>query len=82
MPYVKKMKKVKIYSLKTCPNCIAAKEFLKKKGIPFENIDVDKYQKAAKEMVDKTGQRGVPVIDIDDKLVVGFDQDKLEKLLK
>lgn len=73
---------VKVYSTKTCPWCHKAKAFLKEKGIKFEDIDVATDQKAAKEMIKKSGQMGVPVIDIDGKIIVGFDQAAIEKALK
>ncbi len=73
--------KVKVYSTKTCPWCHKAKEFLKEKGIKFEDINVGANQKAANEMVEKSGQMGVPVIDIDGKIIVGFDKEELEKAL-
>ena len=72
---------IKIYSTPTCPYCTKAKEFLKEKGIKFEDIDVSSNQDAAKEMIEKSGQMGVPVIDIDGKIIVGFDQAKLEEAL-
>jgi glutaredoxin-like YruB-family protein len=75
-------KKVKIYSTPTCPYCKMAKDFFKEKKIKFENIDVSEDEKAGKEMVDKSGQMGVPVIEIDGKIIVGFDQEKIEELLK
>jgi|TARA_Y100000310_G_scaffold320927_1_gene377870 glutaredoxin-like YruB-family protein len=73
--------KVKVYSTKTCPWCHKAKEFLKEKKVKFEDIDVGADQKAADEMVKKSGQMGVPVIDIDGKIIVGFDKGEMEKLL-
>ena len=76
------MAKVIIYSTKECPWCRRVKEFLKANKIVFTNVDVGSDQKAAKEMVKKSGQTGVPVIDIDGKIVVGFDEDKLRILLK
>jgi len=81
MDLVNNMPKVKVYSTPTCPFCHMAKEFLKEKGIEFEDIDVSKDQKAAQEMIEKSGQMGVPVIEIDGKIVVGFDKEKIEKLL-
>ncbi|GBE20580.1 MAG TPA: NrdH-redoxin [Candidatus Pacearchaeota archaeon] len=72
---------VTIYSTPTCPHCIVAKEFFKEKGIKYKDIDVSKDEKAAEEMVRKSGQRGVPVIDIDGKIIVGFERDKVAKLL-
>ena len=76
-----KQHKVKVYSTSTCPWCHKAKEFLKAKGIKFEDINVGVNQKAANEMVEKSGQMGVPVIDIDGKIIVGFDKEELEKSL-
>ena len=76
------MVKVKIYSTPTCPYCQMAKAFFKEKKIKFEDIDVSKDEKAAKEAVEKSGQMGVPVIDIDGKILVGFDQEKVEEALK
>ncbi len=81
MDLVNSMPKVKVYSTPICPFCRMAKEFLKEKGIEFEDIDVSKDQKAAQEMIEKSGQMGVPVIEIDGKIVVGFDKEKIEKLL-
>ena len=76
-----KQHKVKVYSTSTCPWCHKAKEFLREKGIKFEDINVGADQKAANEMVKKSGQMGVPVIDIDGKIIVGFDKEGLEKAL-
>jgi len=76
-----KQHKVKVYSTSTCPWCHKTKEFLNEKGIKFEDINVGLNQKAANEMVEKSGQMGVPVIDIDGKIIVGFDKEELEKAL-
>ena len=73
--------KVKVYSTSTCPWCHKAKDFLKEKNVKFEDIDVGADQKAANEMLEKSGQMGVPVIDIDGKIIVGFDKEEMEKLL-
>ena len=73
--------KVKVYSTKTCPWCHKTKEFLTEKGVKFEDIDVGADQKAASEMVEKSGQMGVPVTDIDGKIIVGFDKEAIEKAL-
>ena len=62
--------------------CQTLKAFLKEKNIAFEDIDVSRDQIALKEMVDKSGQMGVPVIDIDGQIVVGFDRNKIVELLK
>lgn len=75
------MKKVRIFSTPTCPYCYALKEFLKEHGIEFEDIDVSQNEEAAKEMIEKSGQMGVPVVEIDGQIVVGFDKEKICKLL-
>jgi len=74
-------KSVKIYSTSTCPYCTMAKDFLKKNNIEFEAVDVGTDQKAAKEMTDKSGQMGVPVLDIDGEIIVGFDKEAITKAL-
>ena len=76
------MTKVKVYSTPTCPWCVKVKEFLKEHKVEFEDINVQDDQKAANEMIEKSGQMGVPVIDVDGDVTVGFDEDKLKKLLK
>ena len=73
--------KVKVYSTPSCPWCHKAKDFLKEKNVEFEDIDVRADQKASDEMMKKSGQMGVPVIDIDGKIIVGFDKEEMEKLL-
>ncbi len=75
------MPKIIIYSTPTCPYCLALKEFLKEKGVSFFDFDVSKDKKALEEMVEKSGQWGVPVVDIDGEIIVGFDREKIEKLL-
>jgi len=74
--------KVKLYSLPTCPWCIKVKKFLKDNNVEFEDFDVGTDHKAAKEMIIKSGQKGVPVIDIDGKIIIGSDEEKLKKVLK
>ena len=75
------MHKVKLYTTPSCPWCFRAKQFLSDHGIEFEEVDVSKDRAAALEMIEKSGQMGVPVIEIDGKIVVGFDKEKIEKLL-
>jgi glutaredoxin len=58
-----------------------AKEFMKEKGVAFEEIDVLKSEKARNELIEKSGQLGVPVIDVDGKIMVGFNRAKLAELL-
>lgn len=74
-------KNIKVYSTRSCPWCIKAKEFFKSKNIEFTDIDVGANQKAAQEMINKSGQMGVPVIDIDGKIIVGFDKETIEEAL-
>ena len=74
-------KKVLIYSTPTCPMCKRAKAYLTEKGISYQDIDVAASREVAHEMVQKSGQMGVPVILVDDELVVGFNQSKLDELL-
>lgn len=75
------MKNVKVYSTPTCPFCIKTKQFLDEKGVEYENIDVSSDQDAAQEMVSKSGQMGVPVLDIEGEIIVGFDKDKISSAL-
>ena len=74
-------KKVIIYSTPTCPYCKRAKDYLSQKGIPFVDRNVAQDRDAAKEMMQKSGQMGVPVIIIDSEVVVGFNQALVDKLL-
>lgn len=74
-------KSVKIYSTSTCPYCHRAKDFLKTHNIQFENIDVGANPEAGKEMMEKSGQMGVPVLDIDGQIIVGFDKEAIQKAL-
>ncbi len=73
--------KVIVYSTQTCPYCYHVKDFLKEKGVEFEEIDVSKDKEAAKRMIEKSGQMGVPQIEIDGKIIVGFDREAIEKEL-
>jgi glutaredoxin-like YruB-family protein len=73
---------VKVYSTPTCPYCMMAKSFLKQNGIKFEDIDVSKDKKAVTEMFNKSGQMGVPVLDINGKIIVGFDREAIKSELK
>lgn len=72
---------IKVYSTPTCPWCTMAKKYLTSKNVPFEDLDVSRNREAAMEMVQKSGQRGVPVIDINGKIIVGFDQATIDRLL-
>ncbi len=74
-------KKVKVYSTPSCVYCKMAKEFFAQNNIKFENIDVSVNQEAAQEMIKKSGQMGVPVIEIDGQMVIGFDKERIVELL-
>ena len=74
-------KKVVIYSTPTWPYCKRAKEYLSRKGISYIEHNVAQDRDAAKEMIQKSGQMGVPVIIVDGKVIVGFNQAQLDKLL-
>lgn len=75
------VKQVKVYSTPTCPYCVRAKQFLKDNNIVFEDIDVSQDQARGDEMVKKSGQIGVPVLDIDNEIIIGFDKEKIKKAL-
>ena len=72
---------VKVYSTPTCPYCVTLKEFLKKHNIQFEDIDIAQNEKARDEMIKNSNQMGVPVVDIDGQIVIGFDKEKITQLL-
>ncbi|MBI2445488.1 glutaredoxin family protein [Candidatus Micrarchaeota archaeon] len=72
---------VTIYSTPSCVYCKLAKSYFKEKNIEFKEIDVAADQQKAEEMIEKSGQLGVPVIEIDDQVIVGFDKPKIQKAL-
>jgi len=74
-------KNVTVYSTPACPYCIRAKDYLKANDITFENIDVSQDQEAGQKMVEKSGQMGVPVLDIEGEIIVGFDKEKIKNAL-
>ncbi len=76
------MTNVIIYSTPTCPYCHKEKEYLKQHGIEFKDINVAEDRAAAAEMIEKSGQNGVPVTDIGGKIIVGFDKPALKQILK
>lgn len=76
------MANVKIFSTPACVYCVTLREYLKKNNINFEDIDVSKDEKALNEMVEKSGQMSVPVIDIEGEFIVGFDKKRINELLK
>lgn len=76
------MNKVRLFTTPICPYCFALKKFLEEKGIEFEVIDVSSDLEAQKEMIEKTKQTTVPVIDINGEFVTGFDRKEICRLLK
>ena len=76
------MNKIKIYTTLTCAYCKMAKEYFKSKGLEYEEYNVAIDIARQKEMIEKTGQFGVPVIDIDGKIVIGFDRTKINEYLE
>lgn len=75
------MQKVKIYTTPTCVYCKMAKQWFKEKNISYEEKDVSADAEAREEMINKSQQMGVPVIEVGDNLVIGFDKEKLSELL-
>ena len=76
-----KNNKVIIYSTSTCPYCVYAKEYFKEKGVSFEDKNVGIDRVAGQEMIAKSGQMGVPVIDINGDIVIGFQPAVFDELL-
>ena len=74
-------KNINIYSTPTCPFCIRAKQYLKDNNIQFTDYDVGADPAKAQEMMKKSGQMGVPVIEIDGNIVIGFDKEKIKESL-
>jgi glutaredoxin-like YruB-family protein len=73
---------VTVYSTSSCPWCVKAKEYLSSLNIAFQAVDVGVDREAAKEIVQKTRQRGVPVVKIGERYIVGFDQEAIRSALK
>ena len=75
------MKKVKIYTTPTCVYCKMTKEFFQKNNVEYEEVNVATDDNAREEMIQKSHQMGVPVVDVDGEIFVGFDRNGLEKAL-
>jgi len=73
--------KIRVFTTVSCPYCQTLKMFLEENGFEFEELDVGQDKEARTEMVKKSGALEVPVVDIDGKFVVGFDKEKIDKLL-
>lgn len=76
------MSKVTIYSTPTCPYCKMTKQYLARKNIVYTDIDVSASEQAAQQMIQKSGQQGVPVIDIDGKIIVGYQPAAIDSALE
>lgn len=74
-------KQVTIYSADWCAFCHAAKDYLTKKGVKYDEKNVEQKQEYAQESVKKSGQMGIPVLDIDGEIIVGFDRPKIDAAL-
>ena len=73
--------RVIVFTTPSCPWCTRAKSYLRSRGVKFREVDVARDQAAARDLVRRTGQMGVPVVEIDGKPVVGFDQARIDSLL-
>ncbi|MEJ2307020.1 MAG: glutaredoxin domain-containing protein [candidate division WOR-3 bacterium] len=76
------MPKIIVYSTPTCPYCNLVKDYLKQKGVKFEEKDVSMDRESAREMIKKSGEMGVPQIEIDGKIIVGFNRDAIDEELR
>ena len=81
MTETKPQPRVIVFSTPTCSFCNMAKQYFRQKGIKFKDVDVSRDPAAARDMVRRSGQQGVPVIDIGGRIVIGFDRVKIEKYL-
>jgi glutaredoxin 3 len=73
---------VAVYSTPSCPYCTMVKNFLKEKNVPFAEYDVSRDQRRAEEMVRKSGQMGVPVVDVNGRILVGYRPAEIERAIK
>ena len=73
---------ITVYSTPTCPFCMQLKKYLDEHKVVYTNVDVSSSQEKAQEMIQKSGQMGVPVTDVDGQIVIGFDKEKLNELLE
>jgi glutaredoxin 3 len=78
----KKQKRVIVFSTPTCTYCTQAKRYLRERGIRFRDVDVSKDSAAARDLVRRSGQQGVPVLDIGGRIIVGFNRPEIDKLLE
>ena len=74
-------KSVEVYTTETCPYCTQVKQFLDENDVEYEEVDVSESEEGREEMVEKSDQMGVPVVDIDGEIIIGFDKEKIKKAL-
>ena len=77
----RKFPRVIIFTTSSCSYCRTAKRYLRQNSVPFKDVDVSRDTAAARDMVRRSGQQGVPVIDIGGKIIVGFDRPKIDRYL-
>ena len=77
----KKYPRVIVFSTPSCSYCNKAKQYFRSKQVPFKNVDVSRDQAAARDMIKRSGQQGVPQIRIGSKTIVGFDRPKIDRIL-
>lgn len=73
---------VRVYSTPTCPWCDRVKEYLKDQGVAYESIDVSKDREMARQIIAKTHQRAVPITEIGETYIVGFDRPRIDEALR
>ncbi len=73
---------IKIYSTPFCPYCVTLKDYLKSKNVEFTDVDVSSDEKEREEMMKVSGQLGVPVVNIDGRIIIGFDKGQIDEVLK
>jgi glutaredoxin 3 len=78
----KKQKRVIVFSTPTCSYCNQAKRYLRERGVRFRDVDVSKDADAARDLVRRSGQQGVPVLDIGGRIIVGFNRPEIDRLLE
>ena len=79
---MKNIKKIRVFSIPTCPFCVVLKNYLKENGFEFEEIDISKETAKREELIKKTGLATLPVVEINGQLIVGFDKKKIDEILK
>ena len=82
MTDTKKYPHVLLFSTPTCSYCRKAKQYFRKQQVPFRNVDVSRDQSAARDMIRRSGQQGVPQFHIGSKVIVGFDRPKIDRMLE